>query len=59
MMAPTYLKWMLLYEDPNTRTVWLAKARSRLPNTRSELRRALSSRLPTTRSELPPADHAI
>jgi len=26
MMAPTYLKWMLLYEDPNTRTVWLAKA---------------------------------
>ena len=26
MMAPTYLKWMLLFEDPNTRTVWVAKA---------------------------------
>ena len=26
MMSPTYLKWMLLFEDPNTRTVWLAKA---------------------------------
>ena len=26
MMSPTYLKWMLLFDDPNTRTVWLAKA---------------------------------
>ncbi len=26
MMAPTYLKWMLVFEDPNNRTVWLAKA---------------------------------
>lgn len=26
MMAPTYLKWMLLFEDPNSRTLWLAKA---------------------------------
>ena len=26
VIAPTYLKWMLLFEEPNTRTVWLAKA---------------------------------
>ena len=26
MMAPTYLKWMLLFEEPNNRTVWLGKA---------------------------------
>jgi hypothetical protein len=26
MMAPTYLKWMLLFEEPNSQTVWLAKA---------------------------------
>ena len=26
VVAPTYLKWMLLFEEPNTRTVWLAKA---------------------------------
>eukprot|EP00326_Haptolina_ericina_P013525 CAMPEP_0181211946 /NCGR_PEP_ID=MMETSP1096-20121128/24073_1 /TAXON_ID=156174 ORGANISM="Chrysochromulina ericina, Strain CCMP281" /NCGR_SAMPLE_ID=MMETSP1096 /ASSEMBLY_ACC=CAM_ASM_000453 /LENGTH=147 /DNA_ID=CAMNT_0023303413 /DNA_START=1 /DNA_END=444 /DNA_ORIENTATION=- len=25
-MAPTYLKWMLLFEDPNSRTLTLAKA---------------------------------
>jgi len=24
--APTYLKWALLFEDPNTRCVWVAKA---------------------------------
>ena len=24
--APTYLKWMLLYEEPDNATVWLAKA---------------------------------
>ena len=24
--APTYLKWMLLYEEPDNSTVWLAKA---------------------------------
>lgn len=24
--APTYLKWMLLFEEPNNQTVWLAKA---------------------------------
>ena len=29
MMAPTYLKWMLVFEDPNTRTVWLGKATPR------------------------------
>ena len=27
--APTYLKWMLLFEEPSTRTVWLAKATPR------------------------------
>lgn len=26
MNAPTYLKWALLYEEPDNRTVWLAKA---------------------------------
>ena len=26
MTAPTYLKWMLLYEEPDNRTLWLAKA---------------------------------
>lgn len=25
-LAPSYLKWMLVYEDPNTQCVWLAKA---------------------------------
>lgn len=29
MMAPTYLKWMLIFEDPNTRTVMLGKATPR------------------------------
>ena len=27
--APTYLKWMLLFEEPNNQTVWLAKAMPR------------------------------
>jgi len=27
--ASTYLKWMLLYEEPDNRTVWLAKATPR------------------------------
>ena len=27
--APTYLKWMLLFEEPETRTLWLAKATPR------------------------------
>lgn len=27
--APIYLKWMLVFEEPNTRTVWLAKATPR------------------------------
>ena len=26
MTAPTYLKWALLFEEPDNRTVWLAKA---------------------------------
>jgi len=26
MMAPTYLKWMLVFEEPNSRTLWLGKA---------------------------------
>ena len=26
MTSPTYLKWMLLYEEPDSRTIWLAKA---------------------------------
>ena len=26
MTAPTYLKWALLYEEPDSRTVWIAKA---------------------------------
>jgi len=26
MTAPTYLKWMLLFEEPDRRTLWLAKA---------------------------------
>lgn len=26
MTAPTYLKWMLVFEEPDSRTVWLAKA---------------------------------
>jgi len=26
MTAPTYLKWALLYEEPDSQTVWLAKA---------------------------------
>ena len=29
MMAPTYLKWMLLFEDPTNQTLWLAKATPR------------------------------
>ena len=24
--APTYMKWMLLFEEPNTKTVWVGKA---------------------------------
>ena len=28
-MAPTYLKWMLFFEDPTNRTLWLAKATPR------------------------------
>ena len=28
-MAPTYLKWMLLFEDPTNQTLWLAKATPR------------------------------
>ena len=27
--APTYLKWMLCFEEPETRTLWLAKATPR------------------------------
>ena len=27
--VPTYLKWMLLYEEPETRTLWLGKATPR------------------------------
>ena len=26
MLAPTYLKWMLCFEEPQTRTLWLGKA---------------------------------
>ena len=40
MMAPTYLKWMLLFEDPNTATVWLGKALPRewlAPDTHSPI----------------------
>ena len=29
MLAPTYLKWMLCFEEPETRTLWLAKATPR------------------------------
>ena len=29
VLAPTYLKWMLCYEEPETRTLWLAKATPR------------------------------
>ena len=27
--TPVYLKWMLCFEDPDTRTVWIAKATPR------------------------------
>ena len=26
VIAPTYLKWALVFEEPNSRTLWLAKA---------------------------------
>jgi hypothetical protein len=26
MMAPTYLKWAVIFEDPNQRAVWIGKA---------------------------------
>merc|ERR1711971_1095790 len=26
MTAPTYLKWALLFEEPDNRTLWIAKA---------------------------------
>ena len=29
VLAPTYLKWMLCFEEPETRTLWLAKATPR------------------------------
>jgi hypothetical protein len=29
MISPTYLKWMLCFEEPETRTLWLAKATPR------------------------------
>jgi hypothetical protein len=29
VIAPTYLKWMLCFEEPETRTLWLAKATPR------------------------------
>ena len=29
MVAPLYLKWMLVYEEPLTHTLWLAKAMPR------------------------------
>ena len=29
VIAPTYLKWMLCYEEPETKTLWLAKATPR------------------------------
>ena len=29
MITPTYLKWMLCFEEPETRTLWLAKAMPR------------------------------